>query len=145
MADAGATDLSVPFSLRSLPSDYNPNASVGNVDIFDTTNLDAPQTAGNGTVASVWQTLSDTAASAGHTVVNGATEAWDATKSAVSSAVSATESGVGSVWNGLTDKISSVLGSTAFYLLIGLGVLVAALYFVGKSGIIGQAASLKPI
>lgn len=130
MANAADTDVSIPYSLRQLPADYNYN-NTGVVDIFDTTNLGAPATPYDGTMTSVWESLA-----------NPISETWDGAKQTVSDVVSSVTSGIGDGVSSLTDKLQSIIGSGIFYLVLILGAVVVGIYFIGKSGAIGQGASL---
>jgi len=129
MAQASDTDLSVPFSLRQLPDNYSAN-SVGNVDIFNTTNIDAPS-AYNGSVQSVWDQLADAPGKALDAVENTASNAWMGVKDSVKS-----------TFTSISDSVGGAINTTLMYVLLGIAVLVGAIYLIGKSGAIGQTAGL---
>jgi hypothetical protein len=80
---------------------------------------------------------------------------WDTIKTDSSSAVSwgedevkaaysNTKAAAGTVVSDVTSPIASATKSIYMYAILGVIVLAGAIYFIGRGGAIGQAASFKP-
>ena len=133
--------FAVPTSI-GLPVDNQSSAPPPGFDSTVSSVQPAPPIS---TVDKIWGSISSTASSVVSKIEAAPGEALDWTEGEIKSGYNTVKSGVGTVVSDVTSPVTSSLKSVYVYAIVGVIVLAGAIYFIGRGGAIGQAASLKPV
>ena len=122
--DSGNANL--PIGLPSDPVLQTPPVGLSGA---GATVADAPQV---GTIQNIWNTIKSESEGAIQTAENLVASGYDTAKNAA-----------GTVLSDVEKPVQGVLTGVYWYAVIAVVVIAGALYYVGKGGAIGQAASFK--